>query len=968
MKRRKKILALALCLSMCAAGSPAALRAEDGTKPGEQAAVSSAGMAETAEAREEGAEIVDSGTYQGIDWSLDTNGHLVLVGNEGAESDSNAPWRAIQYQELIISAEVKGNGWKSTNNLLGNRQYLKSVDLSNLDTSNVTDMRDMFWGCFNLTELDVSRFNTSNVTDMSGMFWGCRNLTELDVSSFDTSNVTSMGGDFCGMFGEDVRLTELNLNGFNTSNVTNMGEMFNGCRSLTELDLRSFDTSNVTNMGEMFSGCGSLTELDLRSFDTSNVTNMGEMFSGCGSLTELDLGGFNTSNVMDMREMFRRCESLAELDLDGFDTNNVDDMTGMFGECYSLKNLNISGFNTGNVLSMYGMFENCVSMEKLNISNFDTGSVQSMYGMFNGCDKLISLGIDCLDASNATDMRGMFEGCSKLSATLIIQSGEIDRYSGCFLEAATEPGSKIIVRYGGNCTKEAAEQLVATKSENSHVYLEGQEVTAASVTFDRTELTLKKEEITELIPTVTPIDAWEACLWTSDNPSIAVVDEEGIIMGVSEGRTTIRLTVGSASAECSVTVGGETAVRVSGIELNRKNATLKWEKGWRDRILLIATVTPEEAAYKKVIWSSSNANVATVDQNGLVVAEHIGETVITATTKDGKKQASCVIRVTEDYNYVSPEPGRVAGTSRYSTALECAERIRGQQENSSYITKDGKFSAVVVACADNFPDALAGSTLAALVKAPILLVGKNVSESNKTLEYLNENVEKEGIIYLLGGSGAIPEGTREKLISYGFRSDHIKILAGNSRYETNMKIVEELPIIKGSDIVIVSGRNYADSLSISGIAGRRHMPIFLAADILSEEAMDKIKEIEPTHIYIVGGTAAVSDDVFKQAETLCDPESVIRIAGASRYATSLAAAEYFGMEFADSAVFAYGGDFPDGLTGGAFAASLNAPVILVSDDNYKEQAEFLANSNIEYTYIMGGTSVISDETMKYLQK
>ena len=219
---------MALCLSMCAAGSPAALRAEDGTTPGEQAVESGAGMAETAEAREEGAEIVDSGTYQGIDWSLDTNGHLVLVGNEGAKSDINAPWRAMQYQELIISAEVKGNGWKSTNDLLGNRQYLKSVDLSNLDTSNVTDMSRMFWGCYNLTELDVSSFDTSNVTDMSGMFWGCRNLTALDVSSFDTSNVTSMGGDFCGMFGVDYRLTELNLNGFNTSNVTNMGEMFMG--------------------------------------------------------------------------------------------------------------------------------------------------------------------------------------------------------------------------------------------------------------------------------------------------------------------------------------------------------------------------------------------------------------------------------------------------------------------------------------------------------------------------------------------------------------------------------------------------------------------------------------------------------------------------------------------------------------------------------------------------------------------
>ena len=74
------------------------------------------------------------------------------------------------------------------------------------------------------------------------------------------------------------------------------------------------------------------------------------------------------------------------------------------------------------------------------------------------------------------------------------------------------------------------------------------------------------------------------------------------------------------------------------------------------------------------------------------------------------------------------------------------------------------------------------------------------------------------------------------------------------------------------------------------------------------------------------------------------------------------------METSDAAVFAYGGNFPDGLTGGVLAAKLNAPVILVSNQNYEKQEQFLQNSNITETYIMGGNAVISDETMKHLQK
>ena len=117
---------------------------------------------------------------------------------------------------------------------------LKSIiGLENFDTSRVTTMYWMFYGCNSLTNLDLSNFDTSNVTDVSHIFYGCRTIANLDLSTFDTSNVTNMEGMFASM----SSLTSLDLSNFDTSNVTNMSGMFSGTSSLTTLNLgQSFDT------------------------------------------------------------------------------------------------------------------------------------------------------------------------------------------------------------------------------------------------------------------------------------------------------------------------------------------------------------------------------------------------------------------------------------------------------------------------------------------------------------------------------------------------------------------------------------------------------------------------------------------------------------------------------------------------------------------------------------------------------
>ena len=273
-------------------------------------------------------------------------------------------------------------------------QKIKSIldiDLSNFNTSKVTNMDSMFEYMSSLTTLNVSNFDTSNVTDMHRMFFAMDNLTTLNLSNFDTSQVTNMVGMFVGI----DHLTTLDLSNFDTSKVTNMHAMFNEMSNLTTLNISNFNTSQVTDMSYMFNEMSNLTTLNLSNFDTSNVTNMRRMFSYAFSLTTLDLSSFNTSQVTTMSGMFSNAAHLTTLDLSHFDTSNVTNMNGMFSSMYGLTSLNLSNFNTSKVMDMGAMFfleDEDISKDKLETiyvnNDFNTAKLTDIYQMFGNRRKL----------------------------------------------------------------------------------------------------------------------------------------------------------------------------------------------------------------------------------------------------------------------------------------------------------------------------------------------------------------------------------------------------------------------------------------------------------------------------------------------------------------------------------------------------------------------------------------------------
>ena len=221
-----------------------------------------------------------------------------------------------------------------------------------------TNCNEWFQNYVNLTSIEgIEYLNTSQVTDMHNMFYNCYHLQTTDFSGFDTRKVKDMSNMFynCGS------LKSLDISNFNTSEVTNMRNMFYHCIGLTSLDLSHLNTSKVSIMISMFQLCSNLLSVNLSGWDTRNVGSMDHMFEKCISLKTLDLSGFDTrEKTCAMDDMFNTCKELTTIFVsDKFvvGTRGTGDGT-MFLECKKLKGANAfdkdkTGIDNANYKTVY---------------------------------------------------------------------------------------------------------------------------------------------------------------------------------------------------------------------------------------------------------------------------------------------------------------------------------------------------------------------------------------------------------------------------------------------------------------------------------------------------------------------------------------------------------------------------------------------------------------------------------------
>jgi uncharacterized repeat protein (TIGR02543 family) len=304
---------------------------------------------------------------------------------------------------------------------------------------------------------------------------------------------------------------------------------------------------------------------------------------------------------------------------------------------------------------------------------------------------------------------------------------------------------------------------------------------------------------------------------------------------------------------------------------------------------------------------------------------------------------------------------RVAGETRVDTALELA---KSEFKN--------KVQNVVLATAENYPDALTGSVLAYRQNAPLLLIGGNQADKDKVLAYMKANADPQGSVYILGGTGAIDEGVIQQIKATGFAN--ITRLGGTDRYETAAKVADYLKVDPGTPVILVSGENYPDALAVSSSAAINKYPILLVAEGLIEDSVQNtLAAIKPDKVYIIGEQGVISDNIKNQAEQMASPGSgnVVRIGGADRYETAAAIAKYFNLS-GQSICVATGRNFPDALAGSIYAANFNAPIILVDDSISNDVINYVKTRKITGVTLFGGEAAvgknIEQELLQMIEK
>lgn len=189
--------------------------------------------------------------------------------------------------------------------------------------------------------------------------------------------------------------------------------------------------------------------------------------------------------------------------------------------------------------------------------------------------------------------------------------------------------------YASNATQE----LVSIYAKNGSVT---PKVQVTSVTLNKSSVTLDVDQQEQLSATVLPENASNKSLtWESSDSTVASVDSNGNVTALKPGSTTITATAKDGSGKwgsCSVTVNN---IAVSSVSLDKTTASLTVN----GTTTLTPTVLPANASNKSVTWSSDNTSVATVN-NGVVTAKAAGTAIITVTTVDGSKTASCTVTVT----------------------------------------------------------------------------------------------------------------------------------------------------------------------------------------------------------------------------------------------------------------------------------------------------------------------------------
>ena len=339
--------------------------------------------------------------------------------------------------------------------------YLKNIEgLEYLNTSEVTDMSQMFKACYSLPNIDLTHFNTDKVTEMDHMFYACRSLTTLDLSEFNTSSVATMYQMF--MSCNSLQTVYVNCN-FTTENCNdNDNQMFAQCAKLagaTACDGTSDIGTNRANYvngyltdiayarwsddgktltfysnhdrqsgdfgvlhGEAAQSPSWLEDENERyatathvvfdeSFSNARPTSCDYWFLGFQSLEGIEgIEHLNTSETTSMEGMFSRCVVKNTMNLSALNTSQVKNMSYMFYNA-QIPSVSLSGLDCSEVTDMEAMFMNA-RISQIDLTGLRTSKLTNMECMFEGCQIKDNLDLSGFNTEKVTSMSSLFKNCT----------------------------------------------------------------------------------------------------------------------------------------------------------------------------------------------------------------------------------------------------------------------------------------------------------------------------------------------------------------------------------------------------------------------------------------------------------------------------------------------------------------------------------------------------------------------------
>jgi len=607
---------------------------------------------------------------------------------------------------------------------IGTKSFMDCTMLPTITIpSSVTSIGDYAWrGCQSLTEIKVENGNPSYCSSEGVLFDKEKtNLIQYPMGKTATSYTIPDGVTTIVQYAfNNCKLTDIDI----PSSVATIGDYaFYRCQSLTSVDIPG---SAVTLGNYAFARCQSLTSATL----SDGVSAIGEYaFKECTSLTRMDIpSGVSIIN----KGTFYSCLALTSVTI----PNSVTEIIRYaFQYCHALKRVEIP--NSMNMINDY-VFHGCTSMTSLYLpSTIEIIGSKS----FNDCTSLDSVTCEGITPPDY-GIENSFSPSTFQDATLYVPASSVDTYRttkywsnfyrivgiGTTIATSLTLDKESISLAEGTTAQLTASispsdvtsttlswtssnDSIATVDENGKVTAvavgtatitaattDGSRLSAdcmvtvttplaASITLDKSTLTMTRGNNAQLTATVTPSSASNQSLkWTTTNAAVATVDSNGMVTAVGEGSAIIiaSTTDGSnLSATCTVNV----MKSAESISLDQEHLDM-----FRNETAqLTATVLPSEASGQELNWTTTNAAVATVSSTGMVTAVKRGTATIIVSTTDGSNlSAVCTVTVTA---------GHIEGDVNNDDEVTIADVnaivdliLAGQYEKDADVNNDGEVS------------------------------------------------------------------------------------------------------------------------------------------------------------------------------------------------------------------------------------------------------------------------------------